>query len=65
MEIERHPDTPIKVSDTAARTGHVPFFIAFRARLTDTPRYEKVKMPTMDLYDGTTDPEEHLGAYKV
>jgi len=22
-------------------------------------------MPTLDLYDGTTDPEEHLGIYKA
>jgi len=22
-------------------------------------------MPTVDLYDGTTDPEEHLGVYKA
>jgi len=22
-------------------------------------------MPTVDLYDGTTDPEEHLGVYKL
>jgi len=29
------------------------------------PRLRKVKMPNMELYNGTTNPKEHLGAYKA
>jgi len=44
--------------------GAVPFSTPFSAQIINTPRYGKVKMPTMDLYDGATDPEKHLGVYK-
>ena len=37
----------------------------FSVEIINVPRYGKVKMPTVDLYDGTTDPEEHLGMYKA
>jgi len=43
----------------------VPFSTLFRAKIINPPCYGKAKMPTMDLYDGTIDPEEHLGVYKA
>jgi len=49
----------------ASQEGTVPFSIPFRAKIMNALCYGKVKMPTMDLYDGTTDPEEHLGVYKA
>ena len=64
MEVERHPEAPIKASGTATREGDVPFSTPFSAKIINAPRYGKVKMPTMDLYDGTTDPEEHQGFIK-
>jgi len=33
--------------------------------IINAPRYGKIKMPTVDLYDGTTDLEEHLAVYKA
>ncbi|XP_056691673.1 uncharacterized protein [Spinacia oleracea] len=29
----------------------------------NTPRRDKVKVPTIEAFDGTTDPEEHMAAY--
>jgi len=65
VEVERHPETPIKVLGTAARPTVFPLSTPFNAEIINALRYEKVKMPTMDLYDGTTNPEEHLGVYKA
>jgi len=31
----------------------------------NAPRPQKVKLSNLGLYNGTTDPEEHLGVYKV
>ena len=61
VEVEHHPDTPIKVSGIVVHPTPLPFSTSFSAQIINAPYYEKVKMPTMDLYDGTTDPDEHLG----
>jgi len=49
----------------AARPTALPFSTPFSAEVINTPRYGKVKMPTLDLYDGMADPEEHLRVYKA
>ena len=59
VEVECHPDTPIKVPGIAARPTLLPFSTPFSVEIINAPHYRKVKMPTIDLYDGTTDPEEH------
>jgi len=65
VEVERHLDIPIKVSSTAARPTVLSFSTSSNAEVINTPRYGKVKMPTVDLYDRTTNPEKHLGVYKA
>jgi len=65
VEVKRHLDTFIKVSGTVARPTVLPFSTPFSAKIINAPCYRKVKMPTVDLYDGTRDPKEHLGAYKA
>ena len=65
IKVERHPEIPIKVSGTAARPITLPFSTPFSAEISNALRYGKVKMPTLELYDGTADPEEHLGVYKA
>jgi len=45
--------------------GPIRFFTSFRVEIINDPHYGKVKMSTMDLYDGATDLEEHLGIYKA
>ena len=58
-------EIPVKVSGTAAWTGPTPFSTPFSAEVIDAPKLGKVKMPIVELYDGSTDPEEHLGMYKA
>jgi len=53
------------VSGTAARPTGIPFSAPFSAEIINAPCYGKVQMPTLDLYDGTADPKEHLGIYKA
>jgi len=48
-----------------ARPTALPFSTPFSAEIINAPCYEKVKMPTLDLYDGTAHTEEHLGVYKA
>jgi len=59
VEVECHPDTPLKVSGTTARPTVLPFSAPFSVEIINAQRYEKVKMPTIDLHDRTADPEEH------
>jgi len=63
--VQHHPETPIKVSGTAARPTTLPFSTPFSAEIINALCHGKVKMPMVDLYDGTTNPEEHLGVYKA
>ena len=65
VEVERHLDTPVKVSGTATRPAALPFSTPFSTEIINAPRYGKVKMPMLDLYGGTTDLKEHLGVYKA
>jgi len=65
VEAEHHPETPIKVSGTVARSTALPFTTPFNIEIINALCYEKVKMPMVDLHDGTTDPQKHLGVYKV
>ena len=65
VEVERHPETPIKVSGVAAQPTAFSFSTSFSTEIINALRYGKVKMPTLDLHDGTADPEEHLGVYKA
>ena len=65
VEVERQPVTPVKLLRIGARLGWVPFNTPFSAGVINTPRLGKVKMPNLELDDGTADPEEHLGKYKA
>ena len=65
VEVERRHGTPIKVSGTAARLATPSFSTPFCPEIVNAPRCGKVKMSMVDLYDGTGDPEEHLGVYKA
>ena len=65
VELKRQLETPIKVSGTAPWPNPLPFPTSFGADIINALCCGKVKMPTLDLYDGTTDPEEQLGVYKA
>ena len=63
--MEHHLETPIKVSGAVTRPTAHSFSTPFSVEIINALHYGKVKMPTVDLYDGTIDPEEHLGVYKA
>ena len=42
-----------------------PFLSPFSEQIMNGHRPQKVKMPNLELYDGTKDPREHLGVYKA
>ena len=65
VEVKPHPDTHIKVPGTATLPTVLLFSTPFTTKIINAPHYRKVKMPTIDLYNGTTDPEEHLGVYRA
>ena len=65
VEVERQPGTPIKVSGTTTPFAVPSISTLFCLEIVNAPRCGKVKMPMLDLYDGTGDPEEHLGVYKA
>jgi len=65
VEVGRRLQTPIKLSGMAAQTGPISFSTPFSVETINSPRYGKVKMPIMDMYDGITDPKEHLGVHKA
>ena len=37
----------------------------FSQEITEAPRLKRVKMSSIELFDGTTDPDDHLDVYKV
>jgi len=45
--------------------GPIPFSTLLSANIVNALHYGKVKMPTVDLYDRTTDPQGQLGVYKA
>jgi len=45
VEVERNPDTPIKVSGMTARLTALPFSNPFSIEIINIPWYGKVKMP--------------------
>ena len=65
VEVGRQLETPVKVSGMAVRTGQIRFCMTFSVEIINGPRFGKMKMRTMELYDGATDPEKHLGVHKA
>jgi len=65
VETGRQLEIPVKVSETAARTMLVPFSTPFTTEVINTPMLRKVKMPALELYDGTTDSKAHLVVHKA
>jgi len=39
--------------------------MSFSREIFEAPRLRKVKMPSVDLFDGTTDPDDHIDVYKA
>ena len=59
-----------KIKDSMRRANHVDDLIhktdsPFIASITSHPLPSKFKMPTLDSYDGTCDPCDHIATFKI
>uniref|UniRef100_A0A803M9Y8 Uncharacterized protein n=1 Tax=Chenopodium quinoa TaxID=63459 RepID=A0A803M9Y8_CHEQI len=59
-KIPKRPSSP-----RPRRLGIVKNITPFSQEIMNTPIPPKVKIPTLDPYDGKTDPTDHLNAYKA
>ncbi|XP_057248901.1 uncharacterized protein LOC125494762 [Beta vulgaris subsp. vulgaris] len=55
-------DPSLRVPSKTAGRSHGPS--AIQPRIMESPPFPKVKLPTIEPFDGTTDPDDHLSAYK-
>jgi len=50
----------------SSKTGSLPTLpTPFNREILEVPRLNKVKMPSIELIDETTDPDDHLDVYKA
>ena len=59
-----------EMKDSMRRANHVDDLVhrtdsPFIASITSHPLPSKVKMPTLDSYDGTRDPYDHIAMFKT
>jgi len=59
-----HP-TALKVGNSIERGSCPTFVTPFSREILEAPRLSKVKMPSVDLFDGTTYPDDHVDVYKA
>jgi len=59
-----HP-TVIRNENSSERGSLPTFSTPFNREILKAPRLNKVKMPSIELFDGTTDPDDHLDIYKA
>ena len=65
MKVGPLPPSVLGVSGSS-RWGLLHTFATPVSReIMEAPRLKKVKMPSVELFDGATDPEDHLDVYKV
>ena len=57
--------TTLKVGNSMERGSCPTYVTPFSREILEAPRLSKVKMPSVDLFDGTTDPDDHLDVYKA
>jgi len=59
QEAKSEPPWPIKQSAMGVGPHASPFAMPFSWEIAEGPLLCKVKMPNMELYDGTTNPGGH------
>jgi len=59
-----HP-TILKVENSIERGSCPTLVTPFSREILEAPRLSKVKMPSVDFFDGTTNPNDHLDVYKA
>ena len=59
------PSPPVLGVGGSIGRGLLPTFTTpFSWEIMEAPRSKKVKMPSIELFDETTDPDDHLNVYK-
>ena len=59
-----HP-TVLKVGNSIERGSYPTFATPFSREILEAPHLSKVKMSSVDLFDGTTNPDDHLDVDKA
>jgi len=57
--------TTLKVGNSLEKGSCPTYVTPFSREILEAPRLGKVKMPSVDLFDETTDPDDHLDVYKA
>jgi len=55
----------LKIENSSERGSLPTFATPFSREILEAPRLSKVKMPSIELFDETTDLDDHLDVYKV
>ena len=64
-KMRQKSSTSIKLFATAAHLGSVLFVMPFSDIIMNAPRPRKVKIPSLELYNGNMDHEELMGVYEA
>jgi len=60
------PSLPILGVGGSSGKGLLPTFATpFSREFMEAPRPKKVKIPSVEPFDGATDPDDHLDVYKA
>jgi len=65
MKVDPLPPPVLGVSGSSRKELLHTFATAISHKFTEDPRLKKVKMPSVESLDGTTDSDDHLDVYKT
>ena len=63
--LDLYNPTTLKVGNSIERGSCPTFVTPFSREILEAPCLSKVKMPSVDLFDETTDPDDHVDVYKA
>jgi len=65
MEVGPPPPLVLRVSGSSKRASLPTLATPFSREIMEAPCLKKVKMPSVEPFDETTDPGNHLDVYKA
>ena len=65
MEVGPPPPPVVRVSGRPEKGLLSTFATPFSQEIIEAPCSKKVKMPSVELFDGTIDPDDHKDVYKA
>jgi len=57
--------TVLRIGNSSERGSLPTFYTPFSRETLEASHLNEVKMPSIELFDGTTDPDDHLQVYKA